>query len=151
MKLDEFEALKSRSLGHLLIKAARIYHEYAFEKTKGKMGVENLKPFHLQIFAHIPFSGITTVELAKKLKISKQAVSKYTKDLIQEGVLIKKENPTDSRSFLIFFDTSKDSSLFRGMRELAKLDDKIIQLLGPKKADNLHETLTKIISNFEQD
>lgn len=148
MKIEEFERLKAESVGHLLIKAARIYNEYAFEQVKAKMKYEKLKPSHLQLFAHIPFEGITIVELAKKLEISKQAVSKLVADLVDEGLLIKKENPNDSRSFLVTFELGERSMLFKGMRELSNLDSELESLLGVKNTKSLQKMLTKIIEAF---
>ena len=84
MDIKDFEKLKKESVGHLLIKAARVYNEFAFNKVKEKMSFPHLRPSHLQLFAHIPFNGITVVELAKKMNISKQAVSKSIKELIDE-------------------------------------------------------------------
>lgn len=149
MKIEEFEQLKENSVGHLLIKAARLYNEFAFNEVKSKMKIESLRPSHLQLFAHIPFEGITIVDLAKKLNISKQAVSKSVKDLLEANVLIKKDNPLDSRSFLITFKTSKKSALFVGMQELADLDLKLKKILGEKDCKELGNKLTKIIKAFE--
>ena len=149
MKIEEFERLKNESAGHLLIKAARIYNEFAFKEVKRKLKIDNLRPSHLQLFAHIPFEGITTVELAEKMNISKQAVSKSVNELLEFGVLIKKDNPVDSRSFLITFSKKDKSSLFQGMQELAKLDSEIESLLGKKETKKLRETLTSVISHFE--
>lgn len=149
MKIQEFERLKQESVGHMLIKAARVYNEYAFQTVKEKMNYSKLRPSHLQLFAHIPFEGITVIELSKKLNISKQAVSKLIQELLEEKVLIKKDNPEDARSYLITFKTGNKSALFQGMQELAKLDAEIELLLGKQKSKELKTMLQSIINKFD--
>ena len=107
MKQTEFEELRDSSIGHSLIKAGRLYNEFAFNAVKKKMGANKLRPSHLQLFAYIPFSGITIVELANKANISKQAVSAMVKELLNEKILIKRDNENDKRSFLIHFNEDK--------------------------------------------
>jgi len=149
MKYTEFEELKESSVGHSLIKAGRLYNEFAFNSVKQAMGAAHLRPSHLQLFPYIPFAGITIVELAQKANISKQAVSVMVKELLREKILIRKENPNDKRSFLLFFNNNKSSGIFKGMKLLKGLDEEIIKLLGTKRSKNLHLELLKIIDKYE--
>lgn len=149
MKQTEFEELRDSSIGHSLIKAGRLYNEFAFSAVQEKMGANKLRPSHLQLFAHIPFSGITIVELAQKANISKQAVSTMVKDLLNEKILIKKDNENDKRSFLIHFNEDRRSGIFKGMQMLKKLDLEFIEILGEKGGKNLHSALLKIIKKYE--
>ena len=149
MKNSQFEELKDSSIGHSLIKAGRLYNEFAFNTVKKSMGATQLRPSHLQLFAYIPFSGITIVELAHKANISKQAVSVMVKDLLKEKILIKKDNPVDKRSFIIQFNENKASGIFKGMKMLKKLDSEFIKLLGDEGSNNLHSSLLKIIDKYE--
>lgn len=148
MKREEFELLKDSSLGHSLIKAGRLYSEYSFETLKEAIGVEGLRHSHLQLFAHIPFSGTTVVELAKEMNISKQAVSVLVNDLIEFNILLKKDNPSDKRSFLVSFNEDKGSGVFQGMKLLKSLDIELENLLGKNKSKQFQESLLKVISNF---
>ncbi len=148
MKREEFEQLKANSIGHALIKAGRIYTEYSFTKAKSIIGEKKLKPSHLQLFAHIPFEGITVVELSKKVNISKQAVSVLVNDLLEKGVLIKKENPNDGRSFLILFEEKNEQWLYNGMKMLSDLDSELIDLIGKTNAKIVHKSLLKIIKEL---
>lgn len=149
MNLEEFEQLKQHSIGHKLIKAARVYNEFAFNTVKDKAKFDNLRPSHLSLFAHIPFEGTTIVQLAQKLNISKQAVSVMVKDLLSENILIKKDNPEDSRSFLITFSKEKGSRLFEGVKLLAALDINITEDLSDKELQVFNKALDKIILKFE--
>lgn len=148
MKSEEFEQLKTESIGHSLIKAARIYKEFSFNSFKEQIGIKNLKPSHLDLMAHIEFEGITVVDIAKKANISKQAVSILVNEMVEFGVLIKKNNPHDKRSFLVCFNEESNVSVYEGMKFLASLDREIIKLLGDKKSKTVLMALNQIIDNI---
>ena len=57
---------------------------------------------YLAVLKNVEPKGITVNQLAKKILITKQAVSKMTKDLEKHGYVTLKKNPEDSRSVLIF-------------------------------------------------
>ncbi len=149
MNQTEFEELRDSSIGHSLIKAGRLYNEFAFNAVKKEMGVTKLRPSHLQLFAYIPFSGITIVELANKASVSKQAVSVMVKELLNEKILIKRDNENDKRSFIIYFNEDKGSAIFKGMQMLKKLDTEFIEILGKKDTKRLHSALLTIIQKYE--
>ncbi|MFT6632713.1 MAG: DNA-binding MarR family transcriptional regulator [Bacteriovoracaceae bacterium] len=145
MKREEFEQLKESSIGHSLIKAGRLYTDYSFTVLKESIGWGELKPSHLQLFAYIPFEGITVVDLATKMKISKQAVSVLVNDLIEAKVFLKKSHPTDKRSFLITFNEKGDRNIFKGMKLLKELDDELELIVGKKNTKLVQSSLLKII------
>jgi DNA-binding MarR family transcriptional regulator len=148
MKHEQFEGLRDSSIGHSLIKAGRLYNEFAFNTIKKSMGAINLRPSHLQLFAYIPFEGITIVALAKRANISKQAVSVMVRDLLKEKILIKSSNPVDKRSFIIQFNENKKTGIFKGMKMLKKLDQELIGLLGESASTDLHHSLRRIIDKY---
>ncbi len=148
MKKEEFEALKNSSIGHTLIKAGRLYGDYSFNLFKETIGEERLKPSHLQLFAHIPFSGITVVELAKKLNISKQAVSVLVNELIEIGTLLKKEHPTDKRSSIVMFNENGDRNIFTGMTHLKEFDRELEKIMGKNDSKVVLSSLLKVIEKL---
>lgn len=116
---------------------------------KALIKYDNLKPSHLQLFAHIPFEGITVVELASKIQISKQAVSVMVKELLEAKLLIKKNNLHDKRSFLVTFSQSKSTGIMRGMKHLKEMDNELIKTLGKKQAKQFFAFLNEIIRNYD--
>jgi DNA-binding MarR family transcriptional regulator len=150
MDIKKFEELKALSIGHSLIKAARLHNETAINALKqSHKKFSKLKPSHMQLFPHIPFDGITIIELAKRLDISKQAVSVLVRDLLDYKVLKKKSNPNDKRSFLITFKTEGKESIFEGMKHLAKMDEKLLTVLNKNEVKILNSALHKIINLYE--
>ncbi|OUR95860.1 hypothetical protein A9Q84_15285 [Halobacteriovorax marinus] len=148
MKIKEFEELKDSSLGHALIKAGRIYNNFAFEALKKSIGDEELRPSHVALFAHIPFEGITIVDLAKRAQITKQAVSVLVNFLLERDVLIKMDNPNDKRSILVSFNQSKGAAVMKGMKLIKKHDKELIELLGIKNSKTTLASLLKVIEVY---
>ena len=152
MNIEEFKLLRDSSVGHNLIKAARIYNEFAIKTVKMQLGVEALKPSHFQCFPHISFEGITIVELAQKMSITKQAVSQLVSELIGLGILSKRDNPIDRRSVLITFNAENGLNIMEGMKALKKLDSEIESLFGKNESKKFNKQLIEVISKFgEQD
>jgi DNA-binding MarR family transcriptional regulator len=151
MKVEEFEELKSSSIGHNIIKAGRIYSEFALNEVKKQFKEFDLRQSHMQLFPLIPFEGITIVELADRLNISKQAVSVLVKDLLDKRILVKIDHPIDKRSFLVTFNQKKGANIFQGMKLLSQLDEKIIEKFGERKAKDLNKMLNIIIKDFNHD
>ena len=71
-------------------------------------------------------------------------------DLLNAGVLIKKDNPEDKRSSLITFDTNKNAGIYEGMKHLKTVDEMIISLFGDKKSKTLLKHLLEIIEFYEE-
>jgi DNA-binding MarR family transcriptional regulator len=149
MEIDKFEELKDSSIGHALIKAGRLYNEFAFNLLKETLGDKDLKQSHVNLFPFIPFGGITIVNLAKRAGVSKQAVSVLVNELIDRQVLHKMDNPEDKRSFLISFNQEKSAPIFKGMKLLKDLDQELMKLLGANASKSTHKALLKVISKFE--
>lgn len=149
MKIEQFEKLKDISLGHNLIKAGRVYKEYSFQKIKNKVGVDELRPAHIDLLAFISFGGITIVEISKKMDISKQAVSVLVNEMIEFGVLKKLDNPKDKRSFLVSFNQESDTGVFFGLSFLSELDEELKKTIGKKNSNLVLSSLLKVISKFD--
>jgi len=149
MKREEFEQLKSSCIGHTLIKAGRVYNDYAFNSFKETIGDDDLKPSHLNLFSYIPFTGISVVELAKKVGVSKQAISVLVNELIDKDVLMKKEHPTDKRSSLICFNEESSEGIYQGMNILKELDQDLVKIMGKANTKIVLNSLLKVIQKFE--
>lgn len=114
------------------------------------MKYKDLRPSHLQMFAHISFEGISIVELASKLNISKQAVSKMANDLLNAGVLIKKTIPRINAHFLSLLIRKKNAGIHEGMKHLKSVDEMIVSLFGDKKSKILLKQILEIIHFYEE-
>lgn len=150
MDHKKLEKLKHDSLGHLLIKAGRLYKEHTFALLKEELNIESLKPSHLDLVAYIEFSGSSIVEIAARMGISKQAVSVLVKDLLDLKLLKRVGNPDDKRSFLVTFNHEGPTNILEAMTFLASLDEGLESLVGKSKVKPLRASLVKIIDELSR-
>lgn len=144
MSRENFENEKRSSLGHLLIKVGRLYHEQSVERVKGELGLGRLTPAHLDLFAHIDFEGTTVNEIARRRGVSKQAVSRLVLEMIEMGILLSRQNPRDQRSHLVTFETKGPRSIFAGFALLKKLDADLREVLGDQAYEETTRSMLKI-------
>lgn len=71
---------------------------------------------HLSVFENLDFEGTNIVTLAHRAAMTKQAMSKLVKEVIQEGYVKAVIDERDSRALIIHF-TDKGFIFLRDMRE----------------------------------
>lgn len=81
-----------------------------------KGGHSQLSARHLSVFENLDFEGTNIVTLAQRAAMTKQAMSKLVKEVIQEGYVKAVIDERDSRALIIHF-TDKGIIFLRDMRE----------------------------------
>src|SRR5690242_15159414 len=92
------EQAKRSSTLQVLFKVARLLDEAALARVAERQGGPRLRRSHMSLFPHIALEGTRSSELADKLGISKQAVSKLVDELVELGVLARLSDPDDARA-----------------------------------------------------
>jgi hypothetical protein len=141
--MKELEAAKAASVGHLLIKTARLLNERAAARAREQMGT-GLRPSHLAVFAHVDFD-------AERMGISKQAVGQLVGVIEDAGMLERAPDPTDGRARLVRFTKAGRQSLLDGLAVLAAVDDELRATMGERVMDTLHSSLTSLMTVLSQD
>ena len=130
-KLDKYMERKRRNLCRGLYITYRHFNEWAEKKWK-EDGWGDLRPEHLRLISIISLEQVNNNELAKRARVSKQAMSKMVNDLEQQGFVDIIHDPNDSRAKIIsisnkgvtFFEYFTGSSqIFEGMCK-EKIGDK---------------------------
>ena len=140
------EAAKSASTAQLLMKAARLVDEQALARLNAETGLD-VRPAHTKVFPHIDFGGTRITEIARRMKISKQAVGQLVDDLVAMGTVERVPDPTDGRARLVRFATSDsgESVLLEGLQVLGRVEAELAQELGPARWAALHEALSALV------
>lgn len=149
MNDERLESLKKSSIGHCLIKAARLYNEKMISRFRDSVGLPDLQLYHLSLFAYIDISGSTINEISKRAGISKQAVSKTVSELVAMKVLLQEVNPLDARSKLISFPKEGPYTLEKGVAFLKQQDDLMASMLGKTKLKEFHHSLAVLINALD--
>jgi DNA-binding MarR family transcriptional regulator len=147
-RADDFrsrlEAAKRESTLQVLFKVARLLDETALERIAARHAGQRLRRSHTSLFPHIALEGTRITELADRLGITKQAVSKLVDDLEAVGVLTREPDPEDARARRVQFTKRGKEGFFEGLTVLRGLEQELAGWVGNKRMKQLRTTLLTI-------
>jgi DNA-binding MarR family transcriptional regulator len=137
-----FEALKRQSVAQLLFKCARLVNERAIERVnRGLSPAPALRASHTALFPHLTSRGVRGAELAKKLGITKQAVSQLITELEEWGMVEQVPDPEDGRAKLVRFTRKGEHGLVQGVKVLRDIEQELSEKIGKRRMQELHGAL----------
>ena len=134
-----------RSTFELLLRAARLVNERAIARIQ-RDGDTRLRLAHTQLFPHITFEGIRLTEVAKRLEVTKQAISPLVDELVDAGMVERIADPVDQRAKLIRWTRAGRRALQHGLGVLARLERELAPAVGPARMIALAATLEALIA-----
>jgi DNA-binding MarR family transcriptional regulator len=103
------------------------------------------------VMMNLKEDGTTAAEIAKKVRVTKQAMSKLVQELIEKGFLQSIKHPTDQRASLIL-KTSQGSAFIEALHVCrTKVDQEISKVIGEEKLSHLHAILGDLMQYYESD
>ena len=114
------------------------------------LGYHDFKIGHIMVMMNLTDAGITTVELAKKANISKQAMSKLVLELHEKKFLRTETHPMDKRASLV---KASDSGLiFLNDLQACRqhVEAEIGQIIGTEKVAELQAILFTLVNHVEK-
>jgi DNA-binding MarR family transcriptional regulator len=107
-------------------------------------GFDDLDAAHLNVFQYPGPQGARPVELASRLRISKQALNYLLGELERLGYLERRPDPDDLRSKRVAL-TERGTSAIEVIREaVAEVETAWAQQLGPKRFAQLRDLLLEL-------
>jgi DNA-binding MarR family transcriptional regulator len=138
---EKFEALKRQSVAQLLFKCARLVNERAISRVNERAPGPALRAAHTTLLPHLNAEGVRGAELAKKLGVSKQAVSQLVTELEEWGVVEQIADPQDGRAKLVRFTKKGEQALLQGLLVLGELETELTDKIGKRRMQELHTAL----------
>jgi DNA-binding MarR family transcriptional regulator len=135
-----FAALKRQSVAQLLFKCARLLNDAAIARVN-REGGPVLRASHTSLLPHISSEGARGADIAKKLGVSKQAVSQLITELEEWGMVEQVADPADGRAKLVRFTGEGEKSLVRGLAVLRELETELSDKIGKRRMQELHTAL----------
>ena len=135
------EARKRESVAQLLFKCARLVNERAIAKVNELPHAIRLRTAHTNLFPHLDFEGVRITELARRLDISKQAVSQTIAALELMDVVETIPDPSDGRARLARFTEKGKVAILQGLGVLRGIEAEMERSMGKAKFDALHDAL----------
>jgi DNA-binding MarR family transcriptional regulator len=136
---------KHRSWGRLISVLKRQFSAWISDILE-KNGYEDFKMAYMPLLMNIGPDGITNKALSEKAFISKQAMSKVVKELLEHGYIETEKDYGDKRCANIFL-TAKGKKLAITVREkIDDLENEYYSKFGSTKMDEVKDVLLDIIN-----
>src|SRR5690349_1641336 len=124
------EADKRATPLHSLVKAARLVNERAIARAREVTGHARFRPSIANLFPHIALEGTRVSDLATRLGISKQAVSKLVAELAGDGLVALLPDPLDARARLVRFTDEGIAAMHAGMTVFREIETDLASRVG---------------------
>jgi DNA-binding MarR family transcriptional regulator len=146
-KLDENLPDKHESFGR------QIYLMYRYlvvwnDLLLPRFGLKHLGPSHIHLLFTIGLDGVSNSGMARSAKVSKQAMSKLVKEMLNQGLIMIHPNLQDSRCNIITL-TDKGAEVLLKVREAnLTLSEDFEKRLGKAKSKKLLSLMAELADSL---
>ena len=146
-KLEVLMTSRKRNLGRHIYIIHRYFNEWALAKWQ-KDGWGEIRPEHLRLISIVGVESVNNNELAKRARVTKQAMSKMVNDLETRGFIIVEPDPNDSRAKIISI-SNEGVDFIEYFNQCAKvLEGKFTAIIGEKKKEQLVDILSELVEGI---
>jgi DNA-binding MarR family transcriptional regulator len=145
---DEIRQKKKTTLGHLLSRAGRLMTAHALKEVHDA-GFPEVREGWLSILRFVEDDGIRSIDLAKRLNVSKQAANRMVLELEGVGYLKRKPDPTDQRARAIYLTRKGYQAWLIGLSAMERLESALEQELGEKTLRAMNTGCTDLLARLE--
>jgi DNA-binding MarR family transcriptional regulator len=146
-QLEQYLAQRRHSLIRLLGLLKKDMDCRIIEKLQHK-GYSNFKLGDLVLIVNIQPEGIINNELAKRARITKQAMSKVVKNLEAGGYILTRKHANDNRSAVIFLTDNGKRLLISAAESFREIQEEYTDIIGNEDAESLKLILGKLVSTL---
>jgi len=129
----------------LLIEAARRVEAQVVSRARTRTG-RDLRPAHAALLAHVDHEGTRLTELARRSKVSKQAIGQLVDELEAMGILERVDDPTDRRAKKVRFGRRGRRSQMGGEAVMREIEGEIEGAVGSGRLRDLERALRAVIA-----
>jgi DNA-binding MarR family transcriptional regulator len=114
-----------------------------------ELGYQDFKVGHVMVMMNLKKEGITAAEIAKKVHVSKQAISKLVHELAERGFLLNVKHPEDLRATLIYTTQSGERFLDALHACRIKVDQELSEVIGVEKLEQIRSVMEELVLHYE--
>ena len=157
-QLQTLQAARRHGIGRLLLLTRRDFLDRLTDHMANDNFVKSHATGHKAVMGQasgrlLPFidlDGTRSVDLARRMGVSKQAVGRLVKELEEAGLLHREPDGADKRAFLVKF-TEPGLEYLRCMHASIQLiEDEYTELVGAERMKSLREALIQIAYGDEE-
>lgn len=132
-------------LGFLLAKAAQRWNELLAERFAAS-GWEEVRPSYGSVLVPLfEEDGLRMGELARRARLSKQAMTELVRHLEHDGLVERRPDPSDGRASVVFLTERSRAFQPVAVQTLADLDRLARERLDDEGAEALRAALRKLV------
>ncbi|MFZ6011193.1 MAG: MarR family winged helix-turn-helix transcriptional regulator [Bacteroidota bacterium] len=143
-KLKDTEFIKQHSWGKLVHYLKRQFDQWVMEELLAH-GRSDFKLAYLPFIMNIEPEGTNNNDLAKRARVTKQAMSKVAKELQELGYIQSKTDPKDKRSSIFLLTERGKQFVVDGRLCVKDLMEEYRSVVGKAKFDAMIQTMLAII------
>lgn len=147
----ELEAQKRGNVLQVLLKCARLVDEHAIARVNLAAGRRLLSRSVTNLLPHISFEGTRVGDLARRVGVTKQAVSKLVGELESEGLVELVPDPADGRSKLVRFTNHGTDAIRHGLAVLGGIERELTKVVGEPRMRAVHHALLAMVDELERE
>jgi DNA-binding MarR family transcriptional regulator len=149
-KLLARKPVKEESVGRLIYLLYRHLTVWG-ENRWPKLGAHTLGPSHIHLLATIGLDGVSNSGMARRAKVSKQAMSKLVKEMLQLGLIVIQVNENDSRCNIITLTDKGAETLMKIWEANDLLKKQVEKRLGKAKAKKLLALMASLVDSLDKE
>jgi hypothetical protein len=135
-------------LSRLLVRSYRIVKTMNASFLES-VGYDQVKIGHIMLMMNLSKDGSSSMELARRVQISKQAMSKLVQELALKGFLEVIKHPEDHRATIVK-STPKGNKFLKDLGDCRMhVEAEFAQVIGEEKLANLKDILYIMVTHFE--
>lgn len=112
------------------------------------IGYSDFKIGDMVLVANISPEGTINNELAKKARITKQAMSKVVKNLVTSGFIYTRKHETDNRATVIGLTDKGKQLLIDAYEQIEQVQQYYIGIIGEQDAEVLRDILYRLVAEI---
>jgi DNA-binding MarR family transcriptional regulator len=141
---------KEESIGRL------IYFLYRYLAVWGdqewpRLGSHPLGPSHIHLLATIGLDGVSNSEMARRAKVSKQAMRKLVREMLKNGLIVIQVSEQDSRCNIITLTDRGAGLLIRIWEINDRLTKDFEKRLGRARSKRMVALMAELVDSLESD
>lgn len=139
-QLQALQASRRHGIGRLLLLARRDFlHRLATKMNGANDAVMQARG---RLLPYLDIAGTRSVDLARRMGMSKQVVGKLVRDLEDDGLLYREQDDADGRAFLVKFTDAGLEYLTRMHKCIAQIEREYERAVGAERMQVVREALT---------
>jgi DNA-binding MarR family transcriptional regulator len=141
-------ARQQDTLGHVLGRAARLFHERALAAVH-EAGFPEVQPAWIGLLRHLDEDGVRSSVLAERLGVTPQAAGQLVSELQARGYLERVPDPADGRAKLVRMTDRGWAAWAAGLQALNTLQAELAAAVGSDSIDTLLRVGLDLVAALE--